>query len=78
MRLLELGVEALHVGEQLDGQVVAGLFDRRRRLDAFEEPDGVRGVEFLGDPARCELHQHVVEAAHDPGPVAPERDPSLV
>jgi len=26
--LLELGVEALHIGEQLDGQVVAGLLDR--------------------------------------------------
>ena len=52
MRLLELVVEALHVGQQLDGQVAPCGLDRGRRLDALEERDGVRSVEFLGDPAR--------------------------
>jgi hypothetical protein len=46
----------LHVGEELDGQVVARRFDRCRRVDALEELDGVRSVEFLGDSAGRELH----------------------
>ena len=77
MRFLELSVEALHVGEQLDGQVVAGLLDRGRRLDALEERNGVRSVEFLGDSARRELHHHVVKPAHDPGPMVADIDVAL-
>jgi hypothetical protein len=50
--LLELGVETLHIGEQLDGQVVAGLLDRGGGFDAIEECDRVRRVELLGDPDR--------------------------
>ena len=38
VRLLELGVEALHFGQQFHGEVAAGLFDRRRRLDRRQEP----------------------------------------
>jgi hypothetical protein len=51
MGVLELFVEALHVAEQLGGEVMAGLFDRSGWLDTLEESDGVRGVEFLGDSA---------------------------
>ena len=54
---------------ELDGQVVAGLFDRGGRGEGLEEPVDVRSVDFLGDPAPSELGQQGVHAAHEPGPV---------
>jgi hypothetical protein len=51
VRHLQLVVEALDVGEQLERLVVASELVRAGRLDAIEECDGVRSVEFLGDPA---------------------------
>jgi hypothetical protein len=74
--LFELGVEALHIGEQLDGQVVADPLDRGRGFDAIEECDRVRRVELLGDPARRQLHRRVVKAAHD-APVVGDVDVAL-
>jgi hypothetical protein len=70
-------VEALHVDEQLGGLVPAGGLDGAGRLDAVEEGDGVRSVEFLGDSSRSELHQQIVEAAHDPGAVVADVDVAL-
>jgi hypothetical protein len=49
--VLELLVEALHVGEQFGGQVMAGSVDRRDWSNALEESDGIGSVEFLGDSA---------------------------
>jgi hypothetical protein len=69
VRLLQLGVEATDVVQQLEGEVVAGLLHRRRWAQTSEEPLGVRSVEFLGDPARGELGQLGVESAHEPCPV---------
>ena len=47
--VLQLFVEALHVSEQLGGQVMAGSLDRSDWSNTLEESDGVRSVEFLGD-----------------------------
>jgi hypothetical protein len=69
VRCLELLVEALHIDEQLGGLVPAGGRDGTGRFDAVEEGDGVRSVEFLGDPPGGEFHQQVVETANDPGAV---------
>jgi hypothetical protein len=77
MGVLELSVEALHVGEELGGQLTAGSFDRCGRSDTLEESDGVGSVEFLGDSAWRELHQQVVQAAHDPGAVLADVDVAL-
>jgi hypothetical protein len=46
---LELHVEALHVVEKLECQVVADLFNRSLRIEVTEQPHSVRSVEFLGD-----------------------------
>jgi hypothetical protein len=62
---------------QLGGLVPAGGLDGAGRLDAVEEGDGVRSVEFLGDSSRSELHQQVVEAAHDPSAVVADVDVAL-
>jgi hypothetical protein len=66
---LELGVEAADVLEELGGEVVAGLLDRRRWRDAGEEPVHVRRVDLLGDAATGEFDQQGVHAAHEAGAV---------
>ena len=55
MRRLQLLIEPSDVVEELEGEVVADLFDRRLGMHLGEERIGVRGVEFLGDSARCQL-----------------------
>jgi len=75
--VFELDVEALHVAEQLDCELVARSLDWGRRLDTSEQGDGVRSVEFLGDPARGQFHDGVVETAHDSGPVLADIDVPL-
>ena len=72
MRLLRLGVEASHVVEELEGEVVADLLDRGLRRDLPHEPLGVRNVEFLGNSARCERSQERMEATHHPCPMTAE------
>jgi hypothetical protein len=49
---LELFVEALHVGQKLEREVMSCGLDRGAGNDALEERDRIRSVEFFGDPAR--------------------------
>ena len=51
VRLFDLPIETPHVIEQLEGELVAHVLDRGRRLEALEQPIGVRCVEFLGNSA---------------------------
>lgn len=77
VRHLQLIVETLDVCKQVKGLVVASELDRAGRLDAIEECDSVRSVDFLGDPARVELHEEVVEPAHDPASLVADVDVAL-
>ena len=47
-----------------------------RRLDALEERNGVRSVEFLGDPRR-ELHHQVVQPTNHAGAMVADVDIAL-
>ena len=67
--VLELGIEAAEIPEQLDDELQACPLHRCRRMEAPEERLDVRSVEFLGDSAWCQLGQGSVQAAHDAGPV---------
>lgn len=49
VRLFDLLIEAAHVIDELEGELVAHVLDRGRRLEALEQPIGVRCVEFLGN-----------------------------
>jgi hypothetical protein len=46
VRFLDLLVETSHVIDGLESQLVAHVLDRRGRLEGFEQPLGVRNVEF--------------------------------
>jgi hypothetical protein len=48
-RVVELTVEVVQVGEQIDGEVPSSRFGRRRRLQLPEQCSRVRGVQLLGD-----------------------------
>jgi hypothetical protein len=50
--IFQLGIKALHVVEELVGQLVSDPFHRGDRIEIVEQPHGVRSVEFLGDSAR--------------------------
>lgn len=77
VRSLELFVEALDVGEQLQCLVVASELGGAGRRYAVEERDSVRSVEFLGDPAWRELHAQAVEPAHDSASLVADVDVAL-
>ena len=60
VRLFDLLVEACHVIDELEGELVSHVLDGGGRLEGSEEPIGVRNVEFLGNfrlvrarPGRC-------------------------
>ena len=49
--LVELNVETLHVGQQVQRQLPSGRLGGGDRMEVLEEPGGVGSVEFFGDPA---------------------------
>lgn len=77
MGCLELVVEDPDVGEQLLGEVEAGVLCRVGRADVVEEPLRVGGVELLVDPTWPQLHEQVVEPAHDPSALVADVDVAL-
>ena len=72
MRILDLGVEAAHVIEELEHELEAHLLGRRIGPDFGQERLGIRNVDFLGNSARRELGEERVQTADHPGALTSE------
>ena len=65
-----MAVETADVVEELDGQVVTNLRNRRRRAEGLEEAVDVRSIDFLGDSTPSQLkvsHKRIRDAVRSSG-----------
>src|SRR5918994_5839823 len=64
--IAQLGVEASHVGDQLEGELMSGRGHRAVRLDLIQRSGGLSCGYLAWDAARDQFAQHCVEPARQP------------